>query len=100
MPVSDNLRRLIDLNAPLWAGEAEIVRTYWTSPVRTLETDKLWIRRQCWKEFGGNEAAKKAGGGRLSRLEEQLHELVPQLEITVGREELREELEKAVVEYT
>ncbi|HWE72411.1 MAG TPA: hypothetical protein VG328_04570 [Stellaceae bacterium] len=100
MPLSENLRRLIDLNAPLWAGEAEIVRTYWTSPVRTVETDKLWIRRQCWKEFGGSEDKKKAEGGRLSRLEEQLHELVPRLEITVGREELREELEKAVSEYT
>ena len=29
------------------AGEAEVVRTYWTSPVRTLDTDLLWIRRQC-----------------------------------------------------
>jgi hypothetical protein len=100
MPLSENLQRLIDLNAPLWAGEAEIVRTYWTSPVRNLATDKRWIRLQCWKEFGGNPDQKKAGGGRLSRLEEQLREWVPQLEITLDREELREELEKVIVEYT
>jgi hypothetical protein len=100
MPLSDNLRRLIDLNTPLWAGEAEIVRTYWTSRIRTVETDKRWIRLQCWKEFGGNPDFKKAGGGRLSVLEQQLHEWLPQLEITLDREDLREELEKAVVEYT
>lgn len=100
MPLSENLRHLIDLNAPLWAGEAEIVRTYWTSPIRTVETDKRWMRLQCWKEFGGNPDHKTAGGGRLTVLEQQLHDMVPQLEITVDRDELREELEKAVVEYT
>jgi len=51
MALSPELQRLIDVSAPLWAGEAEVVRTYWTSPVRTLETDLLWIRRQCSKEF-------------------------------------------------
>ncbi len=51
--LSANLSRLIDLSAPLWAGEAEVVRTYWDSPVRTHETDLLWLRRQCSKEFNG-----------------------------------------------
>ena len=54
MALSPELQRLIDLSAPLWAGEAEVVRTYWTSPARTLETDLLWIRRQCSKEFNGS----------------------------------------------
>lgn len=53
MAVSDNLRRLIDLSSPLWAGEAEVVRTYWDSPIRSRETDLLWLRRQCSKEFNG-----------------------------------------------
>jgi len=53
MTVSSNLRRLIAANAPLWAGEAEIVRTYWTAPHRTRATDKLWLKRQCWKEYCG-----------------------------------------------
>src|SRR5690242_15344183 len=99
MPLSDNLRRLIDLNAPLWAGEAEIVRTYWTSPIRTVESDKRWLRLQCYKEFGGNPDHKTAGGGRLTVLEQVLHDMVPQLEVTVDREALREELEKHVSEY-
>lgn len=53
MALSENLERLISVSAPLWAGEAEVVRTYWDSPVRTLETDLLWLRRQCFKEFNG-----------------------------------------------
>ena len=54
MLLSPELQRLINLSAPLWAGEAEVVRTYWTSPVRTLDTDLLWIRHQCSKEFNGS----------------------------------------------
>ena len=54
MGFSQELRSLIDTSSKLWAGEAEVVRTYWTSPVRTLETDLLWIRRQCSKEFNGS----------------------------------------------
>lgn len=45
------LQRLINSNASLWAAEAEIVQTYWDSPVRTKETDCLWLRRQMYKEF-------------------------------------------------
>src|SRR5688572_6805155 len=36
-----NLKNLIGVATPLWAGEAEVVRTYWTSPKRTLQTDLL-----------------------------------------------------------
>ena len=46
-----NLQRLIDANARLWAAEAEIVRSYWDSPLRTPATDVLWLRRQMYKEF-------------------------------------------------
>lgn len=51
MAIDTHLQRLIDANAPLWAGEAEIVRTYWDSPIRTRETDLLWLSRQCHKEY-------------------------------------------------
>jgi hypothetical protein len=102
MPVSDNLRRLIEANAPLWAGEAEIVRTYWTSPIRTRETDKQWLKYQCWKEYVG--VAMGPGGAleenRLTGLAVTLQQQVPQLDITVDRHELREEIEKHYVEYT
>jgi hypothetical protein len=102
MPVSQNLRRLIDANAPLWAGEAEIARTYWTSPIRTRETDKLWLKRQCWKEYVG--VAKFPGAtvdvAMCTELAKDLKEQVPQLDITVDRHDLRELLEKVYAEFT
>jgi hypothetical protein len=102
MPISQNLRRLIDANAPLWAGEAEIARTYWTSPIRTRETDKMWLKRQCWKEYVGS--AKAPGPtvelAMCTELAKDLQEQVPQLDITVDRHDLRELLEKVYAEFT
>jgi hypothetical protein len=102
MPISQNLRRLIDANAPLWAGEAEIARTYWTSPIRTRETDKLWLKRQCWKEYVGS--AKGPGPtvelAMCTELAKDLEEQVPQLDITVDRHDLKELLEKVYAEFT
>jgi hypothetical protein len=51
MMSSKNLQRLINANAPLWAGEAEVFRAYWNSPVRTRHTDQLWLLRQAYKEY-------------------------------------------------
>ena len=102
MPISQNLRQLIDANAPLWAGEAEIARTYWTSPIRTRETDKLWLKRQCWKEYVG--VAKFPGEtvevAMCTELARELKEQVPKLDITVDRHDLRELLEKVYAEFT
>ncbi|MEK9693189.1 MAG: hypothetical protein VW235_09685 [Rhodospirillaceae bacterium] len=53
MALNENLTKLISVSAPLWAGEAEVVRTYWDSSIRNRETDLLWLRRQCFKEFNG-----------------------------------------------
>ena len=53
MILNKNLQKLIKVSENLWAGEAEVVRTYWDSSIRTLETDLLWLRRQCFKEFNG-----------------------------------------------
>lgn len=61
MFVSPQLRKLIDAVAPLWAGEAEVVRSYWTSPVRTRETDLRWLRYQCRKEFWDSFADPQKG---------------------------------------
>ena len=52
--MNDNLRDLIEASAPLWAGEAEVVRTYFNAPSRNAETDRAWLRRQCFKEFYGS----------------------------------------------
>ncbi len=62
-----NIRRLVDASAPYWAGEAEVVRTYWTSPVRTASTDLLWLSRQCFKEFWGSGASRRSARRRSTR---------------------------------
>jgi hypothetical protein len=102
MPVSEDLRRLIAANAPLWAGEAEIVRTYWTAPSRTRETDKSWLKYQCWKEYVG--VAMFPGETKdvalVTGLAATLREQVPHLDITVDRHDLRDEIEKVYAEFT
>jgi hypothetical protein len=100
MPVSENLKRLIDANAPLWAGEAEIVRSYWTSPVRSRDNDKLWLKRQCWKEYAGVGDSEGDTMGMISDLVVQLKRDVPRLDITLDRHDLKDLLEKVYVEYT
>lgn len=62
MPVNENLRRLVDLAAPYWAGEEEVVWTYFQSPQRTTETDLLWLKRQCFKEIWGSGVGDKKKG--------------------------------------
>ena len=54
MAISNRLRDLIDRSAKLWAGEAEIVRTYFQSASRTRESDRAWLERQCFKEIWGS----------------------------------------------
>lgn len=99
MAASRKLRELIEVNAPLWAGEAEIVRTYWNSPKRTIETDRLWLKRQCWKEYAGLGDSKGETMGMVSDLIPRLQDMVPRLDLELDRHELLELMEKVYVEY-
>jgi hypothetical protein len=38
-------------NAPYWAAEAELCRTYFASPARSVESDLAWLARQAAKEL-------------------------------------------------
>jgi hypothetical protein len=58
------LRRLIERSARLWAGEAEIVRSYFGSPARSVASDLRWIARQAYKELWDGVAVQL---GRLER---------------------------------
>lgn len=102
MPVSQNLRRLIEANAPLWAGEAEIVRSYWTSPIRTRETDKQWLKRQCWKEYVGSavDSGSTIEVAMLTGLAGYIKENMARLDLTVDRHAVRDEVEKVYAEFT
>lgn len=57
MSISDNLRRVIEANARLWAGEAEVFRTYWTWSGRTRETDKQWLATSATRKCGAWSSA-------------------------------------------
>ena len=78
MSLNSNLQNLIKVSAPLWAGEAEVVRTYWDSSVRTLETDLLWLRRQCFKEFNGKGLGEHKDLGIFPRPPHRDHRILSQ----------------------
>lgn len=80
MALSPELNHLIEVSAPLWAGEAEVVRTYWDSPVRTPETDLLWIRRQCSKEFNGSGIGEFRNLGVFMGPLMELQEVFPKID--------------------
>jgi len=48
---SQGLLKLIEANAPFWGAEAEVIRSYWDSQVRTIETDRKWLTHQVYKEY-------------------------------------------------
>jgi hypothetical protein len=95
-----HIRRLVEAATPLWAGEAEVVRTYWSSPKRSLETDLLWLRRQCFKEFWGSGVGKYDRGGVVPGQLRQLAEKVLEVDVSIDRHEFLEVLEGMKAEYS
>lgn len=77
---SSGFRRLVERNAPLWGGEAEVIRTYFNSPQRNAASDRLWVLRQMYKEYWDGIMPPLAA----------LQRLLPQLEREVTRTQLLE----------
>lgn len=86
---SDGLLRLIQANEPYWGGEAEVIRSYWDSPLRTTATDRKWLTHQVYKEYWGGVLSQlgkfrecfpgagiQSGRQRLLAVAEVLHEEV------------------------
>ena len=94
------IRRLLDALTPLWAGEAEVVRTYWTSPKRTVETDVLWMRRQCFKEFWGSGVGKYDRGGVVPGQLKRLADRVLEIDTKLDRHEALEVLDGIRAEFS
>lgn len=46
-----SVESVLEANAPYWAAEAELCRTYFASPGRTLDTDLRWLVLQASKEL-------------------------------------------------
>ena len=100
MILNSNLQHLIDISAPLWAGEAEVVRTYWDSPVRNLETDLLWLRRQCFKEFNGKGLGEHKDLGILMGPLTEIMESFPKIDAGVPRARILDLIETIQDEFT
>lgn len=100
MGLNSKLQHLIDVSAPLWAGEAEVVRTYWDSPVRNLETDLLWLRRQCFKEFNGKGLGEHKDLGIFMGPLTEIMESFPDIDRTVGRHHILGLIETIHDEFT
>ena len=96
--MNDNLRELIEASATLWAGEAEVVRTYFDSPSRSAETDRVWLRRQCFKEFYGSGYGEPEHG-MLVEWGREIIALRPELDNGLDRHELLELVEAHYAEY-
>jgi hypothetical protein len=88
MALNRNVEKLIALSAPLWAGEAEVVRTYWDSPVRSLATDLIWLRRQASKEFNGSGIGEHRNMGVFMGPLTRLFEAFPKIDSGVSRHEV------------
>lgn len=60
---------LVRSAAPLWAAEAEVAETYFSSAGRDRDSDRRWIERQCYKELvDGIEPRLRALGDGLDGL--------------------------------
>jgi hypothetical protein len=100
MDTRSHIQRLVDVAAPLWAGEAEVVRTYWSSPIRSPQTDLLWLSRQCFKEFWGSGAGKYDRGGIFLGTLKALVQKTPEIDISFDRHEVLDLLEGVKAEFS
>ncbi len=102
MAPSPQLHRLIETAAPLFAGEAEVVRTYWDSPVRTIETDLRWLELQVFKEFKGSGVGDFDNRGVIVGPLTETLELLPRMDVEAGvtRHRVRDLLEGLYEEFT
>lgn len=98
--LNSSLDRLIAIAAPYWAGEAEVVRTYWTSPMRTRESDLLWLSRQCFKEFWGSGVGKYDRGGVVLGSMKNLLAKGAEIDVTIDRYEVLDAIEGIRAEFS
>jgi hypothetical protein len=96
--IDERLRRLIGLSAPLWAGEAEVARTYFNWDKRTPATDRKWLAHQCFKEFFGSGFVDPERG-ILKEWGQKAIDMRPELDRGLDRHELLDLIEAVYAEY-
>jgi hypothetical protein len=98
--IDANLARLIDLAAPYWAGEAEVVRTYWSTPTRNRDSDRRWLARQCFKEFWGSGLSKLDRGGVVLGVMKSVLAREAEIDVTIDRHDVLDWLEGIKAEFS
>lgn len=91
--------KLVEISAPLFAGEAEVSRAYFESSRRDAASDKVWLARQCYKEFWGSgftDPEHSTVGDWLG----SVLKMLPKIDVEVDRHEALEVLEGAYAEYS
>ena len=100
MNAIEHVWRLVDVAAPWWAGEAEVIRTYFESPGRTAQSDMLWLSRQCFKEFWGSGVSHYDRKGVFLGQLQSLVELAPRIDVSIDRREVLGILEGLQAEFS
>jgi len=95
-PIQD----LVALAAPLWAGEAEVVRSYLAAPTRSPATDLLWLARQSFKEFWGSGVSKYDRGGVYLGVMKNLVAQVGAIDVSIDRHEILGVLDGLKAEFS
>ena len=98
MSVKEELKEIIETSAPLWAGEAEVVRTYFNWSKRSNKTDRKWLAHQCFKEFYGSGYGEPEHG-LLVEWGQQMIDRRPELDHGLDRHELLEFVQGIYDEY-
>ncbi|HLQ35134.1 MAG TPA: hypothetical protein VK457_20805, partial [Chloroflexota bacterium] len=75
--VEAQLDRLVGIASPHWAGEHEVVTTFFSRP-RSREEHVHWLRAQCWKEFWGH--IDERGTGTIERMVTELGQRYPHVQ--------------------
>lgn len=98
MPVNLMLKDVVDAATPLFAGEAEVVRTYFNWSKRTATTDRKWIGHQCFKEFYGSGYGEPEHGILVEWGQEMIDKR-PELDRDMDRHDMLHLVEGIYAEY-
>ncbi|MBT5047916.1 MAG: hypothetical protein HOM58_05385 [Rhodospirillaceae bacterium] len=98
MAANQHIRDVVDVATPLFAGEAEVVRTYFDWSGRTAETDRKWIGHQCFKEFYGSGYGEPEHG-IIVEWGQWMIDRRPELDKGMDRHEMLELVEGIYAEY-
>jgi hypothetical protein len=100
MSASGNLKKLIDSVAPYFGGEAEVVRTYFASPGRSIDSDLKWLAGQCYKEFGSGGVSDYDRGGVFVGGMRKLLDKAFAIDTEIDRREILGVLEGITAEFS